>query len=338
VWKALPDGWEQYDVVSLRGVRAPHSTIEKMTLYPLRYMLAGLRVLPLLNRYDVVFSWETKCGFAIALYQSLFRRQRPAHVVVGLIYKGIVPHYLAVARRVLASLAGVVCFTEHEAQQCRTMLGMPAERVHSIDLVWDVSEDEGVSAAEWDADSYVLSVGSSNRDYRTLFRAAAQIDARFVVVAHPYNLKGLRVPPNVEVHYDLPSGQVTQLLRRARAVVVPLYEDDYSAGQTVLIRAMSAARAVVVTRTSGVGGYVIDGETAILVRPGNVPDMVEAIERLLRSPEETRRLGIRAREEAVARYGFDTLARYLDDLAHTLTGEADTPTRPTRLQVEGSGS
>jgi glycosyltransferase involved in cell wall biosynthesis len=335
IWGALPEHNDRYDIVTLQGVQAPHTRIEKLTIYPLRYILAGLRVLPMLKHHHVVFSWEVKCGLMVALYQRLFFHKRPAHVIVGLIVKGAVLQHHRLARWLLSSVAGVVCFTRREAKLCRELLALPEERIHFCHLVWDVSEDEDVSPDEWDESDYVLSVGSSSRDYQTFLKAAAQVDARFILVAHRYNLTGLQVPPNVQVRYDLPSAEVTYLLRGARLVVLPLLDGDYSAGQTVLIRAMSAARAVVVTRSIGVLDYVRDGETGIFVQPRDADDMAATIQRLLRSPEETRRIGANARREAVARYGFAALARYLCDLAHTLSNEPDTSVRSS-VRIEKS--
>lgn len=321
IWGHLPAHNDRYDIVSLSGVRTARSALERATLYPMRYLWAGSHVLPRLNGYDVVFSWEVKCGFPIAFYQTLARQQRPRHVILGFIFKGILTRYPALFRWVFSSTSGVVCFTSWEREICHKVLRFPRERIHFVPLAWDVEEDNGVSPAKWD--DYILSVGSSSRDYQTLLRVAERIGERFIVVARPYNLNGLTIPPNVEVHLDISSGEVTHLLRRARLVVVPLQDADYAAGQCVVLRAMSAARAVVVTHTPGTQDYVRDGETGVFVSPNNVEEMAEAIERLLSSPETTKSLGMQARQEVVARYSFAAMSRHLSGLAHSLV-EMDT--------------
>jgi len=316
IWGHLPAHNDHYDIISLSGVRTARSALERATLYPMRYLWAGSRVLPRLNGYDVVFSWEVKCGFPIALYQTLARQRQPRHIILGVIFKGVLARYPALFRWVFSSIAGIVCFTSREIELCHKMLGFPLERVHFVPLAWDVEEDKGVSPAQWD--DYILSVGSSNRDYQTLLRVAERISTRFIVVARPYNLKGLSIPPNVEVYLDVPSGEVTRLLRSARLAVVPLHDTAYAAGQNVVLRAMSAARAVVVTHTPGTQDYVRDGETGLFVSPSNVEEMAETIERLLNSPETTRRLGMQARQEVVTRYSFAAMSRRLSDLAYSL--------------------
>jgi len=316
IWGDLPAHDDHYTIVSLSGVRFARSSIERSTIVPLRYLWAGSRVLPRLSGYDVVFSWEVKCGLPIALYQTLTGRRHPRHVILGLIYKSVVARFPAAGRWIFSSLAGAVCFTRVERDICCANLGLPPEHVHFMPLVWDVKEDEESSPDEWD--DYILSVGSSNRDYRTLFQAAERVRRHFIVVARPYNVAGLAIPPNVELRLDLPSAEVTRLLRHARLVVVPLCDTVYAAGQGVVLRAMSAARAVIVTRTPGIEDYVRHGETGLFVSPYNVEEMAAEIGHLLNSPETTRQIGQCARQEAVAQYSFAVLARRLSNLAQRL--------------------
>jgi len=319
IWGDLPAHDDHYAIVSLNGVRFARSALERSTVYPLRYLWAGSQVLPHLNGYDVVFSWEVKCGLPIALYQTLTGQRRPRHVILGLIYKNVVARFPAMSRWIFASLAGAVCFTQVERDICCTNLGLPPERVHFMPLVWDVKEDEEASPDTWD--DYILSVGSSNRDYHTLFQVAKRVRWRFIVVARPYNVAGLAIPPNVELRLDIPSTEVARLLRRARLVVVPLHDTVYAAGQSVVLRAMSAARAVIVTRTPGIEDYVRHGETGLFVSPYNVEEMAAEIEHLLDSAETTQQMGQRARQEAVAQYSFEVLAQRLSNLARQLVAD-----------------
>jgi len=61
-------------------------------------------------------------------------------------------------------------------------------------------------------------------------------------------------------------------------VVIPIRGLVYSAGATVAMEASAMARAVVAFRSRGISEYVIDGETGILVEPGNVNALRSAIQ------------------------------------------------------------
>ena len=60
---------------------------------------------------------------------------------------------------------------------------------------------------------------------------------------------------------------------------------------TVILEAMASARPVVSTRLAGIPELVVDGETGILVSPGDSTALADALEQLLRDPELRLRYG-----------------------------------------------
>src|SRR5215475_7702957 len=54
---------------------------------------------------------------------------------------------------------------------------------------------------------------------------------------------------------------------------------------TVILEAMASARPVVATRLAGIPELVVDGETGMLVSPGDSTALTQALERLLRDPD-----------------------------------------------------
>ena len=108
------------------------------------------------------------------------------------------------------------------------------------------------------------------------------------------------VPENVAILPRVPTVHLRQLYALARFVVLPVIDVIYPAGVTAALEAMCMARAVIATRSQGMRDYLIDGETCLLVEPGDVAGMRAAIERLATDPRLARRLGEngRARIEA----------------------------------------
>jgi glycosyltransferase involved in cell wall biosynthesis len=83
----------------------------------------------------------------------------------------------------------------------------------------------------------------------------------------------------------------------------------------VLLEAMLAGLPIAATRVSAVPEIVVDGETGVLVEPGDVPSLAAALEQLLADPARARELGeagrARARSEfSVSRMADATLALY----------------------------
>jgi glycosyltransferase involved in cell wall biosynthesis len=60
--------------------------------------------------------------------------------------------------------------------------------------------------------------------------------------------------------------------------------------------------------------YIIDGETGILVEPGNIRAMREAIQFLLANPKEAERLGENARQRMLEELNLETYVKNLADV------------------------
>lgn len=86
----------------------------------------------------------------------------------------------------------------------------------------------------------------------------------------------------------------------------------------VLLEAMATGLPVVATRVGGVPECVGDGETGLLVPPGDPEALAGALRRLLVDPERRARLGRAARERVLARYDREV---HLNRLAQVFRGE-----------------
>jgi starch synthase len=69
----------------------------------------------------------------------------------------------------------------------------------------------------------------------------------------------------------------------------------------------------VASRVEGIPEVVLDGETGLLVPPGDAAALAGAIGGLLADPERGAALGARARELAIERFGIDRcVAGYIE--------------------------
>lgn len=187
------------------------------------------------------------------------------------------------------------------------------------------------------AEPLILAVGREHRDYDTLARACGDLDASVRVAAGSlYSPEARRHDPetwpaNFVVGFA-DQLALRDLYARAAVVVVPLVPTDFQAGVTTIVEAMAMARPMVVTATAGQRDVVEDGVTGIMVPPGDVGALREAVTRLLADPRERRRLGDAAREAAVARFGLDV---YVDRLVGHLK---DIAAVPPDLEAAGARS
>ena len=75
----------------------------------------------------------------------------------------------------------------------------------------------------------------------------------------------------------------------------------------VAMEAMAAEKPVVATRVGGVPEVVVDGETGVLVEPGDPEALAAAIESLLEKPEWGRDMGERGRHRAAERFDISLM-------------------------------
>lgn len=75
-----------------------------------------------------------------------------------------------------------------------------------------------------------------------------------------------------------------------------------------LLEAMAAGVALVATRAGAADKVIVDGETGILVPPGDVDALVEGLEPLMRDPQRAAAMGQRARERVLAEHGINAEA------------------------------
>jgi glycosyltransferase involved in cell wall biosynthesis len=97
-------------------------------------------------------------------------------------------------------------------------------------------------------------------------------------------------------------GHVTPIqsaIERAAIVVVPSMGEGFG---MVALEAMERARPVIAAAIGGLGEIVRDGETGLLVPPGEAEPLADAIVRLAGDPELAQRMGDAGRRRALARF------------------------------------
>ena len=213
-----------------------------------------------------------------------------------------------VARAALGAVDRFIVHSRAEATSYSRWLGLPAERFLFVPLQCPTRL---VEFEEDRADPFILSMGSAKRDYRLLFQALAKLGHRAVIVAATHAVAGLPVPPGVEIRSGLSEAQCFELIQRARLCVVPVANRETASGQVTLLNAMMYGRPVVVTQCVGSVDYVIDGVDALLVRPGDLQHLEQAIEMCWHDEALRLRLGAAARVSAIANFSDEAVGQIM---------------------------
>lgn len=107
-----------------------------------------------------------------------------------------------------------------------------------------------------------------------------------------------RLSPNVLALQSWPRAAVMSAWKRCAIAVIP--SRSFDSCPTVALEAMAMGRPIIASRMGGLPELVVEGETGVLVPPGDVAALREAIEHLLAHPEIREQMGIGARERSNA--------------------------------------
>lgn len=161
---------------------------------------------------------------------------------------------------------------------------------------------------------YLVSMGSANRDYRTLLDAVLGTGIKTVIISKPSVLDALPTHPDLVKLSGLTQPQCNGILARARLNVVPIESIQTASGQVTFITAMRLGIPSVATRCTGTVDYLRDGETGLLVPPGDATGLRQAIASLWHDAEARSRIGGAGRDYAEAHLSDEAAGRYLSEI------------------------
>lgn len=242
---------------------------------------------PALLRHRGVFPWSHVPLVALTCWLSEEARQGDA----------------AERARLLHRFDGVDQFIVLSRNQFPILeeLGISRDRLMWAPYGVDTTFFDADPGGERDID--ILTVGRDwGRDYDVLFEAVAGTDLVVDVVCPIDQLPNPRPELNLRLHGRVPPRTYAAMLARAKVVVVPTKEFAYPTGQSVALEASAAGCCLVASGTIPLREYLADGETALLVPPGDVESLRVAVQRALADPELRLMLGRAAQARVRAEY------------------------------------
>ena len=249
--------WQSFDLIRSLGRLQRCRVI--IAIGPISYLIKLLKCLRLM-RYEQSFclGWHVRSPRWFPVFRALSKLDSGGD------------HYIV--------------FSEWEIGLYHANLGIAAERMHFLPYGdWSGSavpaDDTAPTAGEG---GYYFAGGYSNRDYPALIAAFHHIPAQLLIVCSALNkeLDAIDVPPNVTILRDLPGDQFDAYLRDAKACIIPLKHDTGASGQSVMLRLMRNRKAIVATDFGSVRGYIVDGESGLLVKDleRDLPAVIDDIE------------------------------------------------------------
>ena len=242
--------------------------------------------------------------------------------------KSLIFRYLY--RYAFASLDTLVVNATGEIEPYARSIGQPTAKVRFIPWPSNIDEPRLIERSG----GYLFAAGSSLRDWTTFFEAVADLGLPSVVVASAKDMRGQKVPENVDLHLDIPYERYKALLKDARVVVVPLLKTQRSTGQSCFLEAMSYGKPVITASVVGTVDYIAEGLNGLYYRPGDCASLKEAISRLMGDEDLRRTISINGLVSIEKTFNSEAYVGALFRIMEQLSERAQTDTRD---RIKGNG-
>lgn len=213
-------------------------------------------------------------------------------------------------------------------------MGMPAERTIAI--------PNGIRLEPFtDADAHpytgrtpgivMVARFSKQKDHASLLRAVALLKQRGLHVPlqlpgggkalHRTPLEKLAAQLGITEQVQFP-GIVSDVPQRLMSQQICVLSTHYEGMPLALLEGMAAGCAVIGSAVPGVREVLHDGEDGLLVAEGDAVALANALERLLRNPDDATRMAANARQAALTRHSRELMNQAYEALFLELAGQA----------------
>lgn len=318
LWDYIPGNTDEVEFVSIRMPSDRFPGYGKLLSYYPYYARSGFSAIRRMGDYDVVVAWEGKNGVPLAFLRAFLHRSAPPLVILNFVLKGrVVLDNMWFIRYAARSVDCLTCLSQREIAYYQQQLGIPLERFAKLQGPFvGCQRLPGVRSVG----DYIFAAGRSHRDYGTLVEAVRGLPVRLIINARSFNVAGLQTPPNVTVNPFLPYGDFVNLLQGARFAVLPLYAAKHGSGETFMAQAMSLAKPIIVTETYSTAEMIEPGVNGLLVPPGDVMAMRQAIQTMLDDSSSAEAMGITGQHHFEERWSFPAAARQVQDIVARVVG------------------
>lgn len=335
-WKIWQDGHERESPEqNLWGVTQLHKYDIDVDLLPYkkypflkRDIEQQLRVIVNAHKYDLIYSTCQTSTTLLALLRILGVFRKPVVVKLERPFKS------GLLSKILLQLFAMghdklLCLSSRVENQLKHEFLIPEKKISLLSWGPDLPSYElEKNTSEQGVHRFFMSAGNSNRDYNSLAKAFDGIDCPLQIYCSESSAPTLAtMPSNVKVHYNHPTSttalswkELIAEYSKAYAIAIPLdippNRSDNSPlwGLTSLLDAMAIGKATVMTKHRQVNIDIEKEGIGIWVEIGDVKGWEKAISYLLEHPQETQKMGKRARILCEDKYNLNIFSQQLADV------------------------
>lgn len=272
--------------------------------------------------YDVLVVDVSTTGLLISLFTIW--RKKPKIIISHfnvLRHRGGVLR--AISARLFRRVNHFIVHSSNDARMAAELYNLPMERfsfwpyVRRVPAAGELSPKYTFKKDE----PFILSFGVNARDYRTFFEAIQDTKINAIIVTREYCAKGLKIPGNVKVFFNIPLDDCDKLVGSCLFTVFTFDGSEPSCGQISLVTSFMLGKPTICTDVVGIRDYVTDGENGLLVKMRDHVDLKEKISKLVSDAQLYRKLSEGAIQWADENTRPEVLQEKINVLVTRLTSE-----------------
>jgi hypothetical protein len=260
---------------------------------------SSLHIAKQLKTYDCVVSWEATAALATTLGKSLIRSSG-RHIALGIIPKSNNQHLNRLLTLSLKRANLVTCFSKHDIGTIRDRFGVAVAAI--TPTVWSPSvAPVGIKTLDW------LSVGASNRDDKTLARAAEISSIKVARYArHQTNTSNA-----LDWHINADQRDVEDAFQNYRCHLAILSSSAYASGLSIAVRAGFANQLLIATDTPHMREVIRDGENGLLVRMGDSHHVADTIRMIQNGAVNSQKLADVLEDDCQQSHTYEVMRQHI---------------------------
>lgn len=237
------------------------------------------------------------------------------------------PLYRMFMRNQLSGIDKIVCIARKDYIFLKNELKLPPEKISYIPWAANPEDYDRISAGLMHEpppeDKYVISMGKSGRDYRTLVEAFTKIRRAGLVLKIYCGGSAFEAKTGKDVIINRDFINFKDSIREyknAEFVVIPLIKTERTLGLTSLFDAMAMEKPFIITRNASIDIDVEKEKIGLWVDPCDADDLREKMLFLLDNPLLAQEYGRNGRNYLEEQYNYRRFCERLYEAAKELTG------------------
>ena len=250
-----------------------------------KYFFVPLNVILNRKKYSIIIGWQQFYALIFCFWCSLFRIKKVNKVVamnftykekkgpIGKIYKYFMKKCLDIKY-----LDYLHVLSKEYAQIINKQFKYPIENIivshFGVEDIYEKWKDIERPIEE----KYFLAIGRSNRDYDFLIDSWNNIDAKLIIISDSY--KNNKAEKNIEIINNISGDTQYPWIMNAEGIILILKEPNIASGDTVLLRAMSFKKIVIVNNQSTLAEMYIENKKNGIIINKNEDELKNAIKKI----------------------------------------------------------